>query len=100
MTWGGMGGSGSRPSGGHRESPDGGSQRDGSQRGGGRPRGSGGGANAGWSIFSYMIAGIIAYGGIGWLVARWTGHPSIFPIGMLVGLVLAIVAIMYRYGRS
>jgi hypothetical protein len=41
------------------------------------------------------------YGGIGWLVGRWTGHTAVlFPVGMLVGLVLAIVGVILRYGRS
>ena len=39
-------------------------------------------------------------GGLGWLVARWTGHPMIFPIGMLIGLALGVAGVIYRYGRS
>ena len=55
--------------------------------------------NAGWSIFSYLIAGMAVYGGIGWLVGRWLHAAIAFPAGMLTGLVLAIVLIIYRYGR-
>ena len=74
------------------------------QQDGGRP-GQGGRRpsqeeNAGWTLFSYLIAGMAAYGGIGWLVSRWTHTALYFPIGMLVGLLLAIVLIIYRYGRS
>jgi hypothetical protein len=43
---------------------------------------------------------MIVYGGLGWLVARWTGHPMIFPIGMLIGLALGVAGVIYRYGRS
>jgi len=89
MTWGGMTGKDSAPSGGRDGAPDDGS--------GGGPRG---GENAGWTIFSYLIAGMAVYGGIGWLIALWTGYRVIFPLGMLVGLILSVVLIFYRYGRS
>jgi len=55
--------------------------------------------NAGWTLFSYLIAGMAVYGAIGWVVGRWTHSALYFPIGMLVGLALAIVLIVYRYGR-
>jgi ATP synthase protein I len=56
--------------------------------------------NAGWTIFSYLLAGMLFYGGVGWLVSRWTHLPIIFPVGMIVGLLLAIVLIVYKYGRA
>jgi ATP synthase protein I len=55
--------------------------------------------NAGWTLFGYLISGMVVYGGIGWLVGRWTHVSLLFPLGMLVGLVLAIVLIIYKYGR-
>jgi hypothetical protein len=58
-----------------------------------------GGGNAGWTIFSYLIAGMAVYGGLGWLIGHWTGHPVIFPIGMLFGLCLSIGLVIFRYGR-
>jgi ATP synthase protein I len=61
-------------------------------------RGSGG--NASWTIFSYLLAGMVAYGGIGWLIGHWTGHPLIFPLGMLAGLALSIGVVVHRYGRG
>jgi ATP synthase protein I len=111
MTWGGMSGKGSRRpaangGGPQQAGPQGaGPQGAGPQGAGpqGRdPRGHGrpGQDNAGWTLFSYLISGMVVYGGIGWLIARWTGHPLIFPVGMLTGLALAIAAIIYRYGRS
>jgi len=56
--------------------------------------------NAGWTLFGYLISGMAVYGGIGWLVGRWTHVSLLFPLGMLVGLGLAIVLIIYKYGRS
>lgn len=55
--------------------------------------------NAGWSVFSYLLSGMIFYGLIGWLVSRATHIGILFPLGMIVGLILAIVLIIFRYGR-
>jgi ATP synthase protein I len=55
--------------------------------------------NAGWAIFSYLLSGMLFYGAIGWLVSRVTHIAVIFPVGMLVGLALAIVLIVFKYGR-
>jgi ATP synthase protein I len=54
---------------------------------------------SGYSIFSYLIAGMLAYGGIGWLVGHYTHMSMLFPIGMLVGLAISVGWIIYRYGR-
>jgi hypothetical protein len=59
-----------------------------------------GGSEAGWALFSYLISGMVFYGFIGWLVGRWTHVALLFPLGMLVGLALAVVLIIYKYGRS
>jgi ATP synthase protein I len=55
---------------------------------------------SGWTVISYLIAGIIAYGGIGWLVSRAVHSPVIFPVGMLFGLGISLGLVIYRYGRS
>jgi F0F1-type ATP synthase assembly protein I len=55
--------------------------------------------NAGWSIFSYLISGMVFYGLVGWLVGHFTHIAWLFPIGALVGLILAFVLIVYKYGR-
>jgi ATP synthase protein I len=52
----------------------------------------------GYTIFSYLIAGMLAYGGIGWLIGHFTHISLLFPIGMLVGLAIAVGWIIYRYG--
>ena len=55
---------------------------------------------AGWTIISYLIAGMIAYGAIGWLVSRALHETAFFPVGMLFGLGVSIGLVIYRYGRS
>jgi ATP synthase protein I len=54
----------------------------------------------GWTVFSYLIGGMAAYGGIGWLVGRAVHVALLFPIGMLVGLGVSVGYIIYRYGRQ
>jgi ATP synthase protein I len=56
--------------------------------------------NAGWTIFSYLIAGMLFYGGLGWLISHFTHIGLLIPIGALVGLGVGIFAVIYRYGRS
>lgn len=56
--------------------------------------------NVGWTIFSYLLAGMLFYGGLGWLIAHWTGLPLLFPMGMALGLVLSVGLVLYRFGRS
>jgi ATP synthase protein I len=54
----------------------------------------------GWQIFSYMIAGMVLYGAIGWQVGRWTGLQFLFPVGMITGLASGIALIIFRVTRS
>jgi F0F1-type ATP synthase assembly protein I len=56
-------------------------------------------AGTGWNVFSYLIAGMLTYGGLGWLVSHFTHISLFFPIGMLVGLAISVGWIIYRYGR-
>ncbi|HWG13982.1 MAG TPA: hypothetical protein VG268_11990 [Streptosporangiaceae bacterium] len=54
----------------------------------------------GMTITSYLIAGILAYGLIGWLIGRAVHLPILTAVGMLVGLGISVGLIIYRYGRS
>jgi ATP synthase protein I len=54
----------------------------------------------GWRMLSYLLGGMILYGGIGWLVGRWTGVGVLFPIGMILGVALAVLLIIFRFTRS
>ena len=53
---------------------------------------------SGYTVLSYLIAGMLAYGGIGWLIGHFTHVSMLFPIGMLVGLAISVGWIIYRYG--
>lgn len=56
-------------------------------------------ANAAWSIPSYLLSGMAVYGGLGWLLDRWLGTSALLPIGVVVGLALALYLVYHRYGR-
>lgn len=58
------------------------------------------GLETGWTIMSYLLGGMLAYGGIGWLVGRAVHISMFFPIGMLAGLVISLVYIVYRFGKQ
>jgi ATP synthase protein I len=58
------------------------------------------GHGAGWEVFSYLIAGMLAYGGIGWVIGHFTHVQILFPIGMLVGLAISLGWIVHKYGRQ
>jgi ATP synthase protein I len=57
------------------------------------------GLNIGWTAFSYLLSGMAAYGGIGWLVGRAVHIQLLFPIGMLVGLAISLGYVIWRFGR-
>jgi len=68
---------------------------------GGRPEGqAAAGRSAGQEVISYLIAGLLAYGAIGWVIAHYSHIELFFPIGMFVGMVISLGWIVYRYGRQ
>ena len=58
------------------------------------------GSQTGYTVLSYLLTGMVLYGGIGWLLGRWLHQQLLFPIGMLVGLALSTALVIFRYGRS
>jgi ATP synthase protein I len=54
----------------------------------------------GWQILSYMVGGMLLYGGIGWLIGHFTGIGVLFPVGMIAGIALSIALIIFRFTRS
>jgi ATP synthase protein I len=57
--------------------------------------------DAAWSITSYLLSGMLVWGGVGWLIDRWTGHDVLFfPIGVIVGIVAALYLVHIKFDRS
>lgn len=58
------------------------------------------GMDTGLRIISYLIAGLIFYGGLGWL-ADYLLHTTMWlPVGLILGAVLGIYLVIKRYGQS
>ena len=53
-----------------------------------------------WSILGTLIAGVLAWGGIGWLLDRWLGTEFLVAVGILLGMAGAFYLIIKRYGSS
>jgi F0F1-type ATP synthase assembly protein I len=45
-----------------------------------------------------LLAGVLLYGGIGYLLERFLGVPHALWIGVVVGLVLSIFLVIKQYG--
>jgi F0F1-type ATP synthase assembly protein I len=58
------------------------------------------GLNIGWTVFSYLLSGMAAYGAIGWLIGRAVHVSMLFPIGMLVGMAISLGFVIWRVGRN
>jgi F0F1-type ATP synthase assembly protein I len=54
-----------------------------------------------WSVIGTLSAGILVWGGIGFLLDRWLDLRWLFlPIGMVVGVSASIYMVYLRYGRD
>ncbi|HZD18670.1 MAG TPA: AtpZ/AtpI family protein [Actinomycetota bacterium] len=54
-----------------------------------------------WAITSTLLAGILVWGGVGYLLDRWLDFHWLFlPIGMLIGLAGSIYLVYVKYGRE
>jgi F0F1-type ATP synthase assembly protein I len=53
-----------------------------------------------WSIFSYLLSGLLVWGGIGWLVDHFFNFRLAIPIGLLVGISASFYLIWMRFIRS
>jgi F0F1-type ATP synthase assembly protein I len=57
-------------------------------------------ADAMWSAPSYLLSGMVIWGGLGWLLSKWTGWEFFLPIGLILGVSLAIYLVYLKYGRD
>lgn len=56
--------------------------------------------NALWSIFGYLISGLLFWGGVGWGVDRWLGTTYFTLVGLLIGAGGALYLVWLRFGRE
>ena len=53
-----------------------------------------------WSIIGTLVAGVLAWGFIGWLLDRWLGTSYLVAVGIIVGMAGAMYLIIKRYGSG
>lgn len=52
-------------------------------------------------IVSYLIGGIVFYGGLGWLLSLKFGHWEVFvAVGVIVGVALSLYLVHYRVSNA
>jgi ATP synthase protein I len=54
------------------------------------------GMNLGMQVLSYLIAGVLLYGAIGWVGDHFLGTRFLLPLGIVLGAGLAIYMIIKR----
>ncbi len=53
-----------------------------------------------WAVVSHLLAGVILYGGIGWLIDQWLGTRGFVGAGIVLGAAAGVWLVWLRYGRS
>jgi ATP synthase protein I len=56
--------------------------------------------NAMWTIFGYLLSGLIFWGGVGIALDKWPNTGYFTLTGLLVGISGAIYLIWLRFGRE
>lgn len=59
----------------------------------------GGNTDDGMVALSYILAGLILYGGLGWLGDHYLHTTWLLPVGLIAGLATSTYVIIKRYGR-
>lgn len=58
------------------------------------------GTEDGMVVLSYILAGIIFYGGLGWAGDHFLKTSWLLPLGLILGLASSIYLIIKRYGSG
>ena len=62
------------------------------------PERHGSGAETGWAIIGTMLSGMAVWGGAGWLLDRWLDTKVFAPVGIILGMAVAIYLVVVKYG--
>lgn len=55
-------------------------------------------ADSAWRAVAYLLSGPLVYGGIGWLLDQLVGTSWLVGVGIVVGMVLSLYLVWFRYG--
>jgi ATP synthase protein I len=53
-----------------------------------------------WRAFSYVVTGVLLYGGIGWGLDRWWGTTYLVAVGIVVGAILGLYLTWRVFGAT
>jgi F0F1-type ATP synthase assembly protein I len=53
-----------------------------------------------WTVIGHMGAALLVYGGIGYLLGRWLGHPILLLFGLLFGMVVSLAYTIWVANRA
>jgi ATP synthase protein I len=56
--------------------------------------------NALWSIFGYLVSGLLFWGGVGWAADHFLKTSYFTLVGLLVGMGGALYLVWLRFGRE
>jgi len=58
------------------------------------------GVNDGWSALSYLISGVLLWGGVGWLIDAWLGTRVFVALGLVLGAAGGVGMVWLRYSSG
>ena len=58
----------------------------------------GSGAETGYAALGTLISGMAVWGGAGWLLDQWWDTRVFFPVGIILGMAVAIYVVVLRFG--
>jgi len=64
------------------------------------PASGGSGADTGWAVIGTMLSGMAVWGGAGWLLDRWLDTKVFAPVGIILGMAVAIYVVVVKYGAA
>jgi F0F1-type ATP synthase assembly protein I len=57
------------------------------------------GMDQGLRVLSYLISGVMFYGGLGWLGDHFLGTGFLLPVGIIAGAAFGVYVIIRRFGQ-
>lgn len=51
-----------------------------------------------WGVTGTLLSGMAVWGGVGWLVDQWLDTRVFFPVGIILGVAVAIYVVVVKYG--
>ena len=58
------------------------------------------GSGTAMGVLTSMMAGLIFWGGVGWLLDRWWGTEFLAALGAVLGLALSTYIVVVKYGQA